>query len=54
MKTTVNDLKQKLLEEYTEIMLMALQEKGGVYFLDSEYYKIREKIYDAIRDSIRI
>jgi len=42
-------LRESLLEEYAEIMLIALRQQAGVFLGTDEFYKAKEKIMDALK-----
>jgi len=42
-------LKEKLLEEYAEIMLIALRKEAGVLLSTDDFYKAKEKVMDALK-----
>ena len=46
---TVHRLRDRLLEEYADIMLLALRKEAGVLLTTDEYYKAKEKVMDAIK-----
>jgi hypothetical protein len=41
--------KEALLEQYADIMLLALRKEAGVFLTTDEYYKAKEKLMGALK-----
>lgn len=54
MTDSAHQLAERLRDEMVEIMIAALKKDGAVYLTDDEYYRLREKLGDAIRGEIRL
>ena len=42
-------LREELLDEYAEIMLIALRKQAGVFLGTDDFHKAKEKIMDALK-----
>ena len=42
-------LRENLLDEYAEIMLIALRKEAGVFLSTDDFYKAKERLMDAIK-----
>lgn len=49
MTSRVMQLKEELLAEYADIMLLALRKEAGLFLSVDDFYKAKEKIMDALR-----
>lgn len=47
-------LREKLLEEYADIMLLALRKEAGIFLMPDDYYQAKEKIMDALKATLRL
>jgi hypothetical protein len=52
--TEIHRLKERLLEEYADVALIALREKAGLFLTADEYTKAKEKIMDALQGMTRL
>lgn len=43
------ELRERLLEEYAEIMLIALRKEAGVFLTTYDFYKAKERVMDALK-----
>jgi hypothetical protein len=50
----IHKLREELRYEMAEIMLLALKKEGGVYLSNEAYYKLIEKVADALRGEITV
>lgn len=48
MKNRVSQLREQLLNEYAEIMLLALGKEAGVMLGPDEFDKAKEKLMEAL------
>lgn len=46
---SIRHLKERLLEQYADVMLIALRKEAGVLLVGDEYYRAKEKIMDALQ-----
>lgn len=49
MTNRASELRERLLEEYAEIMLLALRKEAGVFLGTDEFYKAKERVMDALK-----
>lgn len=47
-------LKEELLAELAEAMIVTLKNEGGIYPTEQEHYKLKEKLMDALQGNIRV
>jgi hypothetical protein len=49
MTSLAHRLREQLLEEYAEIMLIALRKEAGVFLSTDEFYKAKDRVMDALK-----
>jgi hypothetical protein len=49
MSDRAHQLREELLAEYADIMLLALRKEAGVFLLTDDYYKAKERVMDALK-----
>ena len=49
MTDRCHQLREELLAEYADIMLLALRKEAGVFLTADEFYKAKEKVMDALK-----
>ena len=54
MSDRAYQLREELLAEYADIMLLALRKEAGVFLGTDEYYKAKEKVMDALKGITKI
>jgi hypothetical protein len=45
----IHRLREELLSEYADVMLLALRKEAGVILTTEEFCKAKEKVMDAIK-----
>ena len=53
-KSRLRKMKDELLIEYADLMMNALRRDAALPLAGDDYYKLREKIVDALTGSLRI